>query len=333
MTDNSRLTRRDTLAALASISAGVTMPAGRLLAQSAYPERRITVVLPYPGGGIVDILTRLVFDKVAETWKQTITVDPKPGANGNIAWDQVARAEPDGYTLTFFSPATIANSRMQAGLRWSEKSFVPVSATVWAPSAVAVHPSVPANTMAEFVDYAKKNPGKFNWANPGVGTSQHLNTAILMHATKMEMVEVAYKGQPPGIQDLMAGRVQLMLASIGLVAEHVKSGALKVLAVLGKTRSGLLPNAPTMTEAGFAEVNVVPWYGYCAPRGTPQPIVDALNGAIAGALKDGKVRASLEGQGLQPVDPMTSAELVALVASDTEKYAKVIQDANIRIGN
>lgn len=333
MTSKNRLTRRETLAALASISAGGLLPGGGVLAQAAYPERRITVVLPYPGGGIVDILTRLVFDKVAETWKQTITVEPKPGANGNVAWDQVARADPDGYTLTFFSPGTIANPRMQPGLRWSEKSFVPVGIAVWAPSAVVVHPSVPANTMAEFVDYVKKNPGKFNWANPGIGTSQHLNTAILIHATKMQMVEVAYKGQPPGIQDLMANRVQMKLASIGLVSEHVKSGALKALAVLGKTRSTLLPNVPTMTEAGFTEVNVVPWYGYCAPKGTPQPIVDALNGAIAGALKDAKVRASLEGQGLQPVEPMTSADLVALVASDTEKYAKVIQDANIRIGN
>lgn len=333
MTRAIRFTRRRALTALGSISAGALLPAGQLLAQATYPERRVTIVLPYPGGGIVDILTRLVFDKVSEAFKQTITVEPKPGANGNIAWDQVARAEPDGYTLTFFSPATIANSRMQAGLRWSEKNFVPVGAAVWAPSVVVVHPSMPANTMAEVVDYMKKNPGKYNWANPGVGTSQHLNTAILIHATKMEMVEVAYKGQPPAIQDLMANRVQLMLASIGLVSEHVKSGALKAVAVLGKQRSALLPNAPTMTEAGFAEVNVVPWYGYCAPKGTPQPIVERLNAAIADALKDAKVRSSLEGQGLQPVDPMTTADLLALVASDTEKYAKIVQDANIRIGN
>ena len=298
-----------------------------------FPQRRINVVLPYPGGGIVDIVTRIVMDKVAENWKQTITVDPRPGANGNIAWDQVARAEPDGYTWTFFSPGTIANPRMQPGLRWSEKSFVPIGAAVWAPSAVVVHPSVPANTMAEFIEYVKKNPGTLNWANPGVGTSQHLNTAILINATKLKMVEVAYKGQPPGLTDLMANRVQMKIASIGLVTEHIKAGTLKPLAVLGKTRSALLPNVPTMAEAGFPDVNVVAWYGYAAPKGTPQEVVDKIVTGINAALTDAKVRAALEGQGLQIVEPMTSTALNALVAADTETYSKVISEAAIKVGN
>lgn len=302
-------------------------------AQASYPDRRISVILPYPGGGIVDIVTRIVMDKLAENWQQTITVEPKPGANGNIAWDQVSRAEPDGYTWTFFSPGTIANPRMQPGLRWNEKSFVPIGAVVWAPSVVVVHPSVPARTMREFIDYAQRNPGVLNWANPGVGTSQHLNTAILLHATKLQMVEVAYKGQPPGIGDLMANRVQMTLASIGLVTEHIKAGSLKPLAVLGKRRSPQLPDVPTMTEAGYPDVNVVAWYGYAAPKGTSQAFVDKIVAGLNEALKDAKVRASLESQGLQIVDPMTPAELVALVEADTAKYAEVIKQANIKIGN
>ena len=302
-------------------------------AQASYPDRRISVILPYPGGGIVDIVTRIVMDKLAENWQQTITVEPKPGANGNIAWDQVSRAEPDGYTWTFFSPGTIANPRMQPGLRWNEKSFVPIGAVVWAPSVVVVHPSVPARTMREFIDYAQRNPGVLNWANPGVGTSQHLNTAILLHATKLQMVEVAYKGQPPGIGDLMANRVQMTLASIGLVTEHIKAGSLKPLAVLGKRRSPQLPDVPTMAEAGYPDVNVVAWYGYAAPKGTPQAFVDKIVAGLNEALKDAKVRASLESQGLQIVDPMTPAELVALVEADTAKYAEVIDQANIKIGN
>ena len=302
-------------------------------AQASYPDRRISVILPYPGGGIVDIVTRIVMDKLAENWQQTITVEPKPGANGNIAWDQVSRAEPDGYTWTFFSPGTIANPRMQPGLRWNEKSFVPIGAVVWAPSVVVVHPSVPARTMREFIDYAQRNPGVLNWANPGVGTSQHLNTAILLHATKLQMVEVAYKGQPPGIGDLMANRVQMTLASIGLVTEHIKAGSLKPLAVLGKRRSPQLPDVPTMAEAGYPDVNVVAWYGYAAPKGTPQAFVDKIVAGLNEALKDAKVRASLESQGLQIVDPMTAAELVALVEADTAKYAEVIKQANIKIGN
>ena len=302
-------------------------------AQASYPDRRISVILPYPGGGIVDIVTRIVMDKLAENWQQTITVEPKPGANGNIAWDQVSRAEPDGYTWTFFSPGTIANPRMQPGLRWNEKSFVPIGAVVWAPSVVVVHPSVPARTMREFIDYAQRNPGVLNWANPGVGTSQHLNTAILLHATKLQMVEVAYKGQPPGIGDLMANRVQMTLASIGLVTEHIKAGSLKPLAVLGKRRSPQLLDVPTMAEAGYPDVNVVAWYGYAAPKGTSQAFVDKIVAGLNEALKDAKVRASLESQGLQIVDPMTPAELVALVEADTAKYAEVIKQANIKIGN
>ncbi len=305
------------------------------VAQTAaeYPSRRITVVLPYPGGGIVDVVTRIVMDKLGENWKQTITVDPKPGANGNIAWDQVARAEPDGYTWTFFGTGTIANPRMQPGLRWSEKSFVAIGAAVWAPSVVVVHPSLAANTMAEFIAYAKAHPGELNWANPGVGTSQHFNSAMLINAAKLKMVEVAYKGQPSGIADLMANRVQMALVSIGLAAEHIKAGTLKPLAVLGKTRSPLLPGVPTMTEAGYPEVNFVAWYGYAAPKDTPRPIVEKIVAGINTTLMDSKVRMALEGQGLQIVDPMTATELDALVAADTEKYGEVITEQQIRIGN
>ncbi len=152
-------------------------------AQAAFPNRHIHIVLPYPAGGIVDIVTRIVSEKLSAMWGQPIVVEPKPGANGNLAWDQVSRAEPDGYTWTFLSPAVIANPRMQPSVHWSEQSFVPVGAVVWAPSVVVVHPSMPVITMAEFIDYARARPGVLNWANPGTGTSQHLNTAIMLYAT------------------------------------------------------------------------------------------------------------------------------------------------------
>ena len=240
-------------------------------AQTDFPSRRIHVILPYPAGGIVDIVTRVVTDKLGADWGQPIVIEPKPGANGNLAWSQVSRAEPDGYTWTFFGPATIANPRMQPSLKWSEESFVPIGGVVWAPSVLVVHPSVPAATVAEFIAHAKRNPGELNWVNPGIGTSQHLNTAIFINATKVEMVAVPYRGQPPGILDLLANRVQFMVASPGLVAEHIAAGRLRPLAILGTKRSPLLPTVPTMTEAGYPEINVVAWYGYAAPRGTPQP--------------------------------------------------------------
>jgi tripartite-type tricarboxylate transporter receptor subunit TctC len=151
----------------------------------------------YPAGGIVDIVTRVVTDKLAADWGQPIVIEPKPGANGNFAWAQVACAEPDGYTWTFFGPGAIANPRMQPSVKWNEDSFVVVGGVVWAPSVIVINPSVPANTVAEFIAHAKKNPGALNWVNPSIGASQHLNTAIFIDATKVEMVAVSYRGQWP----------------------------------------------------------------------------------------------------------------------------------------
>jgi len=302
-------------------------------AQADYPNRAIRIVLPYPAGGIVDIVTRIFADKLSKSWGQPIVVEPKPGSNGNIAWDQVSRAEPDGYTWTFLSPATSANPRMQPSIRWNEKSFVPVGGAVWAPSVVVVRPDLPVATMKEFVDYVRKNPGKLNWANPGTGTSQHLNTAIMLHATKLEMIGVPYRGQPPGIFDLMSGRVDMMVASIGLVTEHIATGTLKPLAVLGTTRSKALPNTPTMTEAGYPEINVVAWYGYSVPRGTPQPVVEKIVEGFNAALKDSAVREALEKQSLQVMEPMSASALEALLAADAEKYGAIIRAADIRLND
>ena len=298
--------------------------------QTDFPNRRIHMMVPYPAGGIVDIATRIVTDKLSEIWRQPIVVEAKPGASGNLAWDQVSRAAPDGYTWTVISPAVMANPRMFANLRWSEKSFVPVGAAVWAPSALVVHPSLPVSTVAEFIDYVRKRPGVLNWANPGIGTSQHLNTAIFLNATNLDMVAVAYGGQPAGILDVMANRVHFKIASIGLVAQHINSGALKPLAVLGATRSPLLPNVPTVSEAGYPEINVVAWYGFAVPRGTPQPVIDKIMATFNEALKDPRVRELLEKQALQPVEPMSASQLGELYAEDTEKYAKVIREAGIK---
>jgi tripartite-type tricarboxylate transporter receptor subunit TctC len=312
------------------VAAALLLAAGPTSAQTDFPNRRIHMIVPYPAGGIVDIVTRIVTDKLSEMWQQPIVVEAKPSASGNLAWEQAARAEPDGYTWTFIGPAVMANPRMYANLRWNEKSFVPIGAVVWAPSVLVVHPDLPISTMAEFIAYARKRPGALNWANPGIGTSQHLNTAIFLNATKLDMVGVPYNGQPPGILDLMANRVQFKVASIGLVAQHIKFGALKPLAVLCTTRSSMLPDVPTVSEAGYPEINVVAWYGYAVPRGTPQPAINKIAAGFIEALKAPKVRELLEKQALQPMQPMSLAGLAELYAADTEKYAKVIREAGIK---
>jgi tripartite-type tricarboxylate transporter receptor subunit TctC len=222
---------------------------------------------------------------------------------------------------------------MYPKLRWDQSSFVPIGATVWGPSAFVVHPSLPANTLTDFIDYVRMHPGILNWSNPGSGTSQHLNTAIFLNATKLNMVAVPYGGQPPGLLDLMANRVQFALASVGLVTQHVNSGAMKSLAVLGATRSPLLPEVPTVSEAGYPEINVVSWQGYGVPRGTQQPVVDKIVASFNEVMKVPKVRAALEQQALQPMEAMNARQIADLYAADGEKYAKVIREANIRLSD
>jgi len=161
-----KMKRRDFIALLSGAAIAGMLVTGSAHAQTDFPNRPIHMVVPYPAGGIVDIATRIVTDKLSEIWHQPIVVEAKPGASGNLAWDQVSRAEPDGYTWTFLGPATMANPRMYAKLRWSEKSFVPIGATVWGPSALVVHPSLPVSTLTEFVNHVRKNPGILNLAIP-----------------------------------------------------------------------------------------------------------------------------------------------------------------------
>jgi tripartite-type tricarboxylate transporter receptor subunit TctC len=302
-------------------------------AQTDFPNRHIQMVVPYPAGGIVDIATRIVTDKLSEIWRQPIVVEAKPGASGNLAWEQVSRAKPDGYSWTFLGPAAMANPRMYAKLRWSEKSFVPIGATVWGPSALVVHPSLPVNTVTEFVDYVRKNPGVLDWAMPAIGSSQHLSIAIFLKTTKLDMMAVPYNGAPPTILDLMANRVQFTMIPLGLVVQHINSGAMKALAIVGTVRSPLLPNVPTMSEAGYPEVNVVPWFGYGAPRGTPQPVIDKIVVGFNEVMKVPSIRTALQKQALQPMEPMSAGEIAELYAADTEKYAKVIREVGIKLSD
>jgi len=300
-------------------------------AQTDFPSRRIHIVLQYPAGGMADVATRIVTDKLSEIWRQPIIIEAKPAGSGNLAWDEVSRAEPDGYTWTYLNSATMTNPRLYAKLRWSEKSFVLVGATVWGPNILVVHPSVPVNTVAEFIEYVRKHPGVLNSTYGSIGASQHLAMASFLNATKLDVVNVPYNGQPPAILDLMANRLQLMMPPLGLVAQHIDSGALKALVLVGPARSPLLPDVPTMSEAGYPEATVVPWYGYGVPRGTPRPVIDKIVAGFNQVMKIPSVREALKKQALQPVEPMNADELAALYASDAEKYAKIIREANIKV--
>jgi tripartite-type tricarboxylate transporter receptor subunit TctC len=314
---------------VAIASVWINGPAG---AQTGFPDRRIHLVLPYPTGGIADVSTRIVTDKLSEMWHQPIVIEAKPGAQGNLAWDDVSRAKPDGYTWTFLGPASIANPRLYANLRWSEKSFVPVGATYWTSNALVVHPSVPVNTLAEFVDHVRKRPGVLSMVY-SVGNSSALSAAIFLNATKLDMVAVPYNGAPPAVLDLMANRVQFAIQPLGVLVPHIDWGALKALALVATARSPLLPNVPTMSEAGYPEANVVAWAGYGVPRGTPRSIIEKIVAGFNEVIRMPSVREALQKQALQPFEPMNADELAELYAADTEKYAEIIRKANIKLSD
>lgn len=324
----SRIWFRSTVRAAVTMAALWSLPAA---AQSDFPNRRLHIIVPYPAGGIVDNVTRIVADKLSSIWGQPIVVEAKPGANSNLGTDQVARAEPDGYTWTFMGPAVMANPRIYSNLRWSEQSFTGVGVVAWAPAALVVNPASTATTVKELIDLAKASPGTMNYGNAGIGSSVHLNTEIFMHGTGTKLTSVPYKGQPPAILDLLADRIHVKFASIGLVAQHAQEKKLKALAVIGNSRSPMLPDVPTMAEAGYPAINVVPWYGFAVPRGVPAAIVEKIVAGINQAVQDPQVRKRLEQAALEPAAPLTALQIAELIVKDTEKYAKIIRDANIKL--
>lgn len=300
-------------------------------AQADFPNRPVRMILPYPAGGIVDIVVRIVTSKISAEWGQPIVIEAKPGANGNLAWQQVARAEPDGYTWTFYSPAVVANPRMEANAPFSEKDFVPIGGMVWSPGVLVTHPDVPVKSLKEFVEHVQKNPGKLNWAIGGVGTSYHFNSEIFFRGAKVEFLKVPYRGQPPAIPDLVTGRIQAGMFSPTLLLQYIKEGKLRALAVIAKNRLPELPDVPTMAEAGYPDTNVVAWYGLSAPKGTPKAIVDKIIAGVNAALRDPDVRTSLQKQMTEVMAPATAAELQALVDADVLKYGKIIEEAGIKL--
>jgi tripartite-type tricarboxylate transporter receptor subunit TctC len=317
-----------TIAGLATAALLAISPA---TAQTDYPNRRINVIVPYPAGGIVDIATRVITEKVSKVLGQPITVENKPGANANLGTDLGARAEPDGYTWIFMGPATLANPHIYSGLRWSEKSFTTVGITAWSPAALIVNPGSSANTVKEFVDLAKKTPGALNFGNAGVGAATHLNAVLFMQGSGIQLTTVPYTGQPGILTDLMADRIHFAVAAIGLSAEHVAAKKLKALAVIANRRSPLMPNVPTITEAGFPASNMVPWYGLAVPKDTPRPIAEKINAAINQALKDPDLKVLFEKQALEAFEPKSLSDIEAIVAKDSNVYARIIKDANIKL--
>ena len=320
-------TRRTTCLALAWAAVFATA-AGGVQAQG-YPSKPITLVVPNPPGGVVDTSARLVSDPLTKLLGQAVVVENKPGASGNIAYQQVAMAPKDGHTLLIsYSAYHVGNPSMFSKLPWAQADFAPVALIAAATNVITAHPSVPANTLKELIAYLKANPGKVNYASQGNGSLSHVGTALFEQQTGTQMVHVPYKGSGPAIQDVLAGQVQFFMTTPPSVMGHVQSGKLKAFAVTGKTRHPMLPNVPTTAEAGLAGFELEAWVALFAPAGTPAPVLNELSAQVKKALDLPETRQRAATLGIEP-RYLNPEQLGALVKKDTDYWGGVIRSRNI----
>ena len=304
---------------------------GAALAQAqTYPSKPITLVVPNPPGGFVDASARILSDSLAKVTSQPVVVDNRGGGSGNVAYQAVARANPDGYTLlNSYSAYHVGNPNLTPKLPWAQKDFVSVALITVATNVVTVHPSVPANNLSELIKYLKVNPGKLSYASQGNGSLSHIGTEMFKLQTQTSMVHIPYRGSGPALQDVLSGQVQVFITTPPSVMGQIQAGKLKGLAVAGKSRHPGLPGVPTTAEAGLKGFELEAWVGIFAPAGTAADVVAKLSGQIKAALElpETKTRADTAGVELRYMAPVA---LDALVKKDTEFWAKTIQSAGIK---
>jgi tripartite-type tricarboxylate transporter receptor subunit TctC len=294
-----------------------------------YPNKSITLVVPNPPGGFVDGSARIVSDALAKITGQAVVVDNKGGGSGNIAYGQVAKAAPDGYTLlNSYSAYHVGNPALFAKLPWAQKDLSPVALITVATNLIAVHPSVPANTLPEFIAYLKANPGKLSYASQGNGSLSHVGTEIFKQQTKTSMVHIPYRGSGAAIADVLAGQVQVFITTPPSVMGHIQNGKLKGIAVAGKSRHPGVPKIPTTAEQGMKGFELEAWVGIFAPAGTPAEIVTKLSGQIKQAMELPETKARADAAGIE-VRYQPPEALGALVKSETAFWAKTIAAGKI----
>jgi tripartite-type tricarboxylate transporter receptor subunit TctC len=298
-----------------------------------YPVRPIKLVVPYAAGGPTDVLGRLVADYLGRDLKQAVIVENKPGAQGAIGAEAVARAEPDGYTLFVAAGSIIVlNPMLYKKLSYDPvKDFRMLALVTDLPVVMEVHPSVPAKTVAEFVAYAKQNPGKLNFGSAGTGGTIHLAGEMFKQMAGIEMTHVPYKGAGPALTDLLSGNIQVMFDSMGTALPPVKAGLLRPLGVSSTQRSPDLPDVPTIAESGYPDYAVSVWYGIVAPSKLPDEIAQKIIASLDRALNDDTFRASLERIGFPVFRPRSAAAIAEFIDADRARWSGVIKAQNISL--
>ncbi len=322
-----KLPRREFLRLSAT---AIALPAAARLAWAeTYPARPVHIIVGFAAGGPNDISARLIAQWLSERLGQQFVVENRPGAGGNVATELVVRAPADGYTLLLVPAPAAINATLYDNLNFNFiRDITPVAGILRVPEVMVVNPAVPANTVPEFIAYAKANPGKINMASAGNGTVPHVAGELFKFMTGVDLVRVGYRGGGPALVDLMGGQVQVMFEPTLSTIGYIRAGKLRALAVTSATRSAALPDVPTVGEfvPGY---EATAWFGIGAPRNTPADIVGKLNGEINAGLVDAKFKERLADMGGEPM-PMSSADFAKFIADETEKWGKVVRAAGIK---
>ncbi len=302
-----------------------------LCGAQTFPSRPVTITVPYPPGGLIDLVARIIQAPLQAELGQPVAVENKPGAGGNVGADIVAHAAPDGYTLVLANPSLAISPSIYRKMNYRPmEDLVYVGRFGSVPNVLVVNPSLPVKTTQELIAYAKNNPGKLNYGSPGYGTSPQLSSELFKTMTHTSIVHVPFKGAGPSIAALLANEVQMMIDNIPPQVPLIKAGKVRALAVTSLHRVNVLPDVPTMEEVGLNGYEIVSWFGLAAPAKTPSAIVKRLNEALNRASQDPKARAALEGRGATVVQG-SPEDFTAFVRAETEKFAPIVKHAGVVI--
>lgn len=311
------------------LAAAATFMATSASAQD-YPNKPIRMVLPFPPGGVTDLLARALAEKLAPRLGQPVIVDNKPGAGTVLASDFVARAPADGYTLLMAASSLGTAPLIYEKISYDAiKSFTPVTQVASVVHVVVVNPALPVKSIQELIAYAKANPGKLNYSSTGTGTSTHLEGELLKSMAGVYMVHIPYRGSGPALTDLVGGQVSVMIDALGSSGPFIRAGKLRPLAVTTARRSQSIPELPTVAESGLPGYEAMPWLGLVAPAGTPQLVVDRFHREVIKVLEDPEIRERFKGWGLDIIGN-TPAEFSSFLRRDVDQWARVIKSANIK---
>jgi tripartite-type tricarboxylate transporter receptor subunit TctC len=313
-------------------AAGVALASSPTLAQApdVYPSKPIRFILPFPPGGGTDILGRLISERLAAALGQPVVIENRGGAGGNVGAEAAAKSAPDGYAIVLVAPSLAISPSLYSKLNYDPvRDFAPISLVATVPNVMITHPSVPAQTLAEFIALARAKPGGMNFGSGGSGTSNHLAGELFNIVAGVKLVHVPYKGVNLAMNDVLGGQVQLVVIGIPAAAPHIKAGRLRALAVVAPQRSPALPDVPTVAEAGLPNFEVTTWYGVLAPAGTPRPIINRLNAELVKIMQVPELKERLAAMATDPVTS-TPEEFADLIKQEISRWAKVVREAGLK---